>query len=276
MLCFPEFALRYRWGTSLCVPPSRLMQNVSSPRIALIALLSIVAAALLAVLLFAYLSGKEVADVQMPAPPAVVPDYDKNSVAAGDTSLSEEELASSGGESAPDEIRVYVAGSVLSPDVYTLRMGDRLVDALAAAGGPTAEADLEAVNLALKIEDQGYYYLPEKRQAVEKDGPASTSTEAPGTEEIPQAATSPVTGGISSESEKTGSDEDVSGQLIDINTADQAMLETLPGIGPARASAIIAYRDQHGPFVSVDELTAVSGIGQITLENVRTLVTVGR
>ena len=172
------------------------------------------------------------------------------------------------------------------PDVHSLAAGDRLVDAVAAAGGPAEGADLEAVNLALRIRDEGYYYIPFKPQPIAKSGAKGNNAdhnpeltpvikqEVLPTQPVPPLAADSLTGEAPGAREEKPVARDESAIPVNLNTADQAELETLPGIGPARAAAIIGYRDEHGPFAAVEELTAVSGIGQGILDNLGHLVTV--
>ena len=163
------------------------------------------------------------------------------------------------------ELRVYVAGAVRRPGVYSLRAGERLVDALESAGGPAEGADLEAVNLALRVKDEGYYFIP---------------TRGAGTAQFPAAA-DPAMGEMPTDRDgggngsSTGSQPTEDGGLVNLNTATQAELEGLPNIGAARAAAIVHYREQNGPYRAVEEITAVSGIGQSTLDGLEGLVTVG-
>ena len=139
---------------------------------------------------------------------------------------------------------VHVAGAVAQPGVYDLRAPARVVDAIEAAGGPTPEAELDALNLAAALVDGQRIYLPVVGEIVPSvdDGSA---------------------GGVDA----------VSGP-IDLNAATPAELEELPGIGPATANAIVEHRDEHGPFASVDDLTDVSGIGPAKLDAIRDLVQV--
>ncbi len=157
-------------------------------------------------------------------------------------------------------LKVYVSGAVVRPGVYTLQEGDRLEDAVDAAGGPTSGADLSAVNLALRIADERYYYIPELG-------------------ELPPPAASPP---ISTEGSKFASGlpagepaAGLPGGLIDLNTAPLSSLITLPGIGDVRGQSIIDYREQNGPFKLVSDVTRVPGIGKTTYENMQDLVTVG-
>ena len=142
------------------------------------------------------------------------------------------------------DIVVHIEGAVNQPGVYTMPYGSRINDVLALAGGPTEEADLARINLAAFLEDAQQVIIPITREDGEDDF-------------VPEQA-APAQG---------------SG-LININTADQAQLTTLPGIGPVIAGNIIAHRESHGPFATIEELRNVPRIGAVTLENLRDLVTI--
>ena len=172
-------------------------------------------------------------------------------------------------------LRVYVAGAVGQPGVYEVGQGDRLVDAVEAAGGAAEDADLEAVNLAARVEDEGYYYIPVKLSPQETEPGLATVTEGEKDNRFPPLAIDFAKEETDPPVEEAQTPSDESGGLIDLNRATQSELETLPGIGPARSKAIIAFRDQNGPFTAVEEITAVSGIGQGILDNLRGLITVG-
>ena len=139
----------------------------------------------------------------------------------------------------PAPVRVHVSGAVMSPGVYTLPSGSIAQDALDLAGGPAEGADLSAVNLALPLADGRQLNILRVGEPTPKSPPAS----AP-------APTGPV----------------------NVNTASTAELEALPSIGPVIAERIIQYRQQHGPFRTVDALLLVPGIGPATLEKFRDLI----
>ena len=140
----------------------------------------------------------------------------------------------------PGETRfVHVAGAVKRPGLYRFPSGLRVADAVEAAGGPTARGDLDALNLADVLTDGLKIEVPERGRAVSVSVSASPS---PG--------------------------------VIDLNTADATLLETVPGVGPVTAAAIIQHRTEIGAFESVDQLLDVSGIGPATLESLRPYVTV--
>lgn len=148
-------------------------------------------------------------------------------------------------EAAP--IIVHVAGMVRLPGVYQLAEGDRVIDAIDLAGGARRGAALEALNLAAVLTDGQQVLVPKRGAASAPGGPAAGDS-------------APVGG--------------PSGSLVNINSADAAALDSLPGIGEVLAQRIIDHREAHGPFGSVDELISVSGIGEVTLEELRPLVTV--
>jgi len=147
----------------------------------------------------------------------------------------------------PGVVVVDVAGWVRSPGVYELPVGSRVVDALQRAGGARPGADLTSINLAALLTDG-------EQVVIGKHG---GSTFGSG---------SSVIGGAGSPG--------AGGGLVNINSATLEELESLPGIGPALGQRIIDYREQHGPFSSVDDLLNVSGIGDQRLADLRDLVTV--
>lgn len=148
--------------------------------------------------------------------------------------------------STPSPLRVYVSGAVLKPDVYLLPPNSILKDALSAAGGPSSEADLERVNLALPLQDGMHVFIPHKGEA-----PSLNVYEA----SSPQSSAS-------------------SSALININTASQTELESLPGIGPTLAQRIIEYRKENGPFQRIEDIMEVQGIGEATFERIKDHITV--
>lgn len=144
-------------------------------------------------------------------------------------------------------IFVHVEGAVAQPGVYTLPFGSRVQDAITAAGGTLEGADLASVNLVTLLEDGTKLTIPFM--------PTESPTSAP--QDFSRAQPTITTS-----------------SLININTADQATLETLPKIGPSLARAIIEYRQAHGPFKKIEDIMDVPGIGEKIFELIRNLITV--
>ena len=145
-------------------------------------------------------------------------------------------------------IFVHVLGAVAQPGLFQLHDGARVMDAIAAAGGLTAEADPAGVNLARIVGDGEQFYVP--RQG-----------------EVPPAL--PVAGGTGG-----GGGGGAPAAKVNLNTATVADLDSLPRIGPTRAQRIIDYRTKNGRFASVDGLRDVTGIGDKTFEALKDLITV--
>ncbi|KAB1949517.1 MAG: helix-hairpin-helix domain-containing protein [Brevibacterium sp.] len=164
------------------------------------------------------------------------------------------------------KVIVHITGAVNDPSVVTLKAGARVQDAVEAAGGLSPGADGEAVNLARVLADGEQIHIPTEGEAPAAgvDGAGADGVGAgggsgsPGTADSSAAANSGAPG--------TGK--------VDLNTADATTLETLPGVGPVTAQAIISHRSQQ-PFASVEDLLLVKGIGPKTFESLKDLVTVG-
>lgn len=152
----------------------------------------------------------------------------------------------------PSPILIHVSGAVSQPGVYTLSAGSRVLDAIQAAGGLLPEADQRNLNLAALVEDGSRVQVP-SLPPVLPSAAAGESRSAIIPTEAPQAQ---------------------SVYPININTATQADLESLPGIGPVTAAKIIEYREKNGPFKTIEELMDVPGIGPKTFEELKDLITV--
>ncbi len=158
----------------------------------------------------------------------------------------------------PQPVTIYVSGAVLEPQVVTLP-GDSLVeDALAAAGGPAEDADLESLNLAAPLYDNQQLVVP--RQAAETPAPSAAATPAP----LDLNAAMPAPLDLNAATPAP----------LDLNAATAAALETLPGIGPGRAKDIVAYREANGPFARVEDIQNVPGIGPATYQQIAPYLTV--
>ncbi len=158
---------------------------------------------------------------------------------------------SSAKSSSTAEVYVDVDGAVVRPGVYRLKDGARVSQAIDAAGGLTAEADVTGLNRASKVADGQKIYVPKvgEQQTVSADGGAD------GGAVLASGA------------------NDVAG-LVNINTASAAELQTLSGIGPSMAQSIIDERTQNGAFASVDDLMRVSGIGEKKLAKIKDCICV--
>jgi competence protein ComEA len=157
----------------------------------------------------------------------------------------------SGAKGAPATIAVHVAGAVNHPGVVELHTGARVIDAVEAVGGALADGDLDRLNLAAKVVDGQRVYVAKVGQAdpgAAAGGDGSTVIDDPG-------------GGTT-------------GGKVNLNTASQAQLEELPGIGPTYAEAILAERQRRGGFTSVNDLRSVRGIGDKRFAELAPLVTV--
>lgn len=132
-------------------------------------------------------------------------------------------------------IVIDVKGAVKKPGVYTMNEGDRVVDAIEKAGGLLSEADENQLNLASLLKDEMVIYVPKKGEEVTQTNVQSQNDDG----------------------------------KVRINSATSEELQKLQGIGPAKAEAIITYREENGPFKTVEDLLQVSGIGEKTLENIK-------
>lgn len=152
-------------------------------------------------------------------------------------------------------IVVHAAGAVSNPGVYALASRARVADALTAAGGSRPDADLDQLNLASRLNDGDRVYVPRRGESSPPGPP-------------PGVASGPIGTGVSGPAAGPGA------TIVDLNTASAEQLDSLPGVGPATAQAIIDHRTTNGPFRSVAGLLEVRGIGPAKLEALRTRVRV--
>lgn len=152
-------------------------------------------------------------------------------------------------------VRVYVNGAVTNPAVYELPADSIVQDAILAAGGFASNANSALVNLAQPVVDGMQILVPE-------EGVAAAA---------PLAPVLSLPGGNSTITLPGASNDG----LININTASAEELDKLPGIGPSTAEKIISYRQSNGLFASIDDIKNVSGIGDATFDDIKTLITVG-
>lgn len=218
-----------------------------------------VAGMLLVLLLVAAVVGIRVWWAQRAAAPEPLPvaaTSQGETASPGDSASPAEEPARPADPAAASEppapLVLHVAGEVARPGVVQLPPGSRVEDALAAAGGVSGRANTSRINLAREVTDGEFVWVP-------------------GPEEEPPALVGPAGGGGGpggpGGAAGTGGEEEL--LQVDLNTADRATLEELPGVGPVTAERIVAWREEHGRFTSAEELLEVSGIGERTLEQLR-------
>lgn len=154
----------------------------------------------------------------------------------------------------PEDATVFVdvKGAVHYPGVYELTDQHRVVDAIELAGGYLKDANPQFINHAQKLQDEMVIYIPKQGEQL--------------TEEVQQLVT------IASAPTNSSSGSSSASGKVNLNKADEAVLTTLPGVGPAKAQAIIAYRDESGGFQTIDDIKKVSGIGEKSFERLKDLI----
>ena len=158
-----------------------------------------------------------------------------------------------------ETIVVHITGEVKKEGVIYLKKGARIVDAIKQAGGETKEADLSQVNLAYELQDGQKIYIPNKNEKISQyiigiNGETMNDSSA------------------STGSESTSYNKE--GTKVNINTANQSELDSLPGIGPALAQRIIDFREENGNFNSIEDIQNVKGIGDSKYENIKDKIVV--
>lgn len=148
---------------------------------------------------------------------------------------------------------VDVKGAVKKPGIYELDPTARVMDAITLAGGYISTADRDGINLAAKVQDEMVIYVPKKGE--NQDNPIIQSPLA------------------TSQEKQDGADSE-GGTVVNINTADESQLQTLSGIGPSKAKAIISYRTETGLFQTIEDLKKVTGFGEKTFERLQSSITV--
>lgn len=182
---------------------------------------------------------------------------------------------------------VHVTGAVVTPGVHELPAGSRLVDAVDAAGGATAAAEPEVLNLAARLQDGQRLHVPTGAQVAAARRRAATPGPSEATGSGPDGASASVATGTSDPGATgldptTGrpptaapTDATTAGAgPVDLNRASATDLETLPGVGPVLAGRIVAWREEHGGFTAVGQLRDVTGIGEKTFQSLAPLVVV--
>lgn len=222
----------------------------------------------------------------------------ENNVAAGENPKKQSAVSDAGSEGntensaldllpetpIPQKIFVDVCGAVVNPGVYELDEGARIFQAVDAAGGYLPEAAINYLNRARSIGDGQQIYVPTEKEVSEElelamakvpealnDGDKSGSS---GLEEIQGSSVENPSGTVERD---TGSFGDGAGDdpRINLNTADAGQLSTLSGIGQSKAEAIIAYREEHGDFASIEEIMNVEGIKEGTFSKIKDKISTG-
>ena len=167
----------------------------------------------------------------------------------------------SGAASTLELLSVYVCGAVNTPGVYELPAGSRLYQAIDEAGGMREDADRNFLNLAMELTDGQKLQVPTQEEVQMGVFSADTSADMTGN---------------ASESSSSGSSDASSGGsgLVNINTADETLLMTLPGIGEAKAKSIISYRQENGAFGKVEDIMNIPGIKQAVFEKIKDAICV--
>ena len=195
-----------------------------------------------------------------PPPPEASLSFASTTVATSATIITSAPIVNA----TPQIITVHVAGSVKNPGVYRLKYGSRINDGIVAAGGATSAANLDVINLATVLNEGEQIYVPKRGEKPH------TITNRP-----QLGGAGGVAGGLNGVGGATGGATGVGGatssavpQLININLASVVELEQLPGVGPATAKAIVAYREKNGAFLKVEDLLKVRGIGPAKLSEI--------
>ena len=183
---------------------------------------------------------------------------------------------------------MFVCGAVAQEGVYELPAGSRVYQAVEAAGGYAADADTSYINQADPVTDAQKLEIPTVEEAKKLREEAALAAENRRAETDAESGAGPdgaasgqvnpgagqANHGAGQMNNGAGQADDAAGRLININTADEATLQTLPGIGAAKAASIVRYREANGGFSSIEEIKKVSGIGDITYENIKGCITV--
>lgn len=163
-------------------------------------------------------------------------------------------------------IMVYITGEVKNPGIYELEENSRIKDVIEKAGGLKETADITDINLATILQDEDKITIPTKDKTMEEKQNTERiqSNKQSKTTEKSQNTTSISTN-------TTGKNQNTK---VNINTATQTELETLPGIGPSTASKIVSYRKENGKFKSIEEIKKVNGIGESKYKKIKELIKV--
>ena len=218
--------------------------------------------------------------VQVPPPPPEASLSFASTTVAANATIG---VSASSINTTPQIITVHVAGAVKNPGVYRLKYGSRINDGLVAAGGATSAANLDVINLAIVLNEGEQIYVPKRgekphvitnRPQAGGVGGAAGAGGAGGAGGVGGAGGAGGTGGaggaagVGGAPGAGGATNGGASQQININLASVVELEQLPGVGPATAKAIVAYREKFGAFLKVEDLLKVRGIGPAKLSEI--------
>lgn len=237
-------------------------------------LIVLAAVVLVAALIAAYslLSAKSQTPVEVSADPAVTPALPAPasqapvSQAPQPPPAAPTDPSAAGSVPVPTGVRVHVLGAVHHPGVHELPAGARVIDAVDRSGGLSPDAAPGELNFAQPLADGQQIWIG--THADPGGEVRSPQAADPGSGAAPEAGSGPGDSG------QPGSSNDAAGGLVNLNTASQAELEELPGVGPATAQKIITWREENGGFTAVEDLMEIRGIGEKTFAELAPLVTV--
>lgn len=190
-----------------------------------------------------------------PAEPGIITEEPPLSSEAGENVKTEEAAEKA-------RIVVDVAGAVSRPGILILEEGSRVYEALEQAGGVTSEGDLRDVNLAAELLDGEKLYVPSAKEYPEEGDPG------------PGQPAEPTIKNAGSAAEKNGAGGSNAAKKVNINTADEAELQRLSGVGPATARRILDYRSEKGRFKKIEDIMNVKGIGSKSFEKMKEMISV--
>ena len=201
--------------------------------------------------------------VQVPPPPPEASLSFASTTVAANATIG---VGASSINTTPQIITVHVAGAVKNPGVYRLKYGSRINDGLVAAGGATSAANLDVINLATVLNEGEQIYVPKRG---EKPHVITNRPQAGGAGGVGGVSSGVGgAGGAGGAASVGGATNGAALQQININLASVVELEQLPGVGPATAKAIVAYREKFGAFLKVEDLLKVRGIGPAKLSEI--------
>ncbi len=163
-------------------------------------------------------------------------------------------------EYSDSRILVHISGAVNKEGIVELKIDSRISDAIEKAGGVREDASMEDINLAYKLEDGMKIHIPTKEEKQKSENSNETYFTA--------------SSGSSTIEESIQSTQNAKDTKVNLNTATQTQLETLPGIGPSTANKILSYRKEKGRFKSIEDIKEVSGIGEAKFEKIKDLISV--